>query len=238
MAAGSPTKGDISGEPLPTGLWYGDPGPLLDRLLLSPTNRCRSLRCSLYVSAKLSRVPTSPVSTDEARQSPKNSHFDGPFTVCGIRRVQKWFCLLEVTENWKCNDLYTLDPQMNQFFIPQLTITTKWMLQLFKGKNCFHLILPMGESRINPLSLQTYDPGLQGRDYICTKIWLSSIPGKVRAFRFARTKKQGFGRILGGTKPCGHGKLFVAITKNLVEIHGLIETHAKTKKENKRAQVF
>jgi hypothetical protein len=27
MAAGSPTKGDISGEPLPTGLWYGDPGP-------------------------------------------------------------------------------------------------------------------------------------------------------------------------------------------------------------------
>jgi hypothetical protein len=101
----------------------------------------------------------------------------------------------------------------------------------------------MGESRINPLSLQTYDTGLQGRDYICTKIWLSSIPGKVRAFRFARTKKQGFGRILGGTKPpstlsCGHGKLFVAITKNLVETHGLIETHAKTKKENKRAQVF
>jgi hypothetical protein len=97
----------------------------------------------------------------------------------------------------------------------------------------------MGESRINPLSLQTYDTGLQGRDYICTKIWLSSIPEKVRAFRFARTKKQSFGRTkLPSILSCGHGKLFVAITKNLVETHGLIETHAKTKKENKRAQVF
>jgi hypothetical protein len=117
---------------------------LLDRLLLSPTNRCRSLRCSLYVSAKLSRVPTSPVSTDEARQSPKNSHFDGPFTVCGIRRVQKWFCLLEVTENWKCNDLYTSDPQMNQFFIPQQTITTKLDATVFQKKKLLPLNPPNG----------------------------------------------------------------------------------------------
>jgi hypothetical protein len=117
---------------------------LLDRLLLSPTNRCRSLRCSLYVSAKLSRVPTSPVSTDKARQSPKISHFDGPFTVCGIRRVQKWFCLLEVTENWKCNDLYTLDPQMNQFFYTPADNHHKMDATAFQRKKLLPLNPPNG----------------------------------------------------------------------------------------------